>query len=226
MGAPREGEGTAVAETTRTARREATRQRVLDAARVVFAERGVFGASIEDICDEGGFTRGAVYSTFADKEDVLEALVEREHDRLFAHLDASFDAADREIAGAPDLAAAIGGVVDRILRSLPLERQLSLVQTELEIHAIRRPEGAAPFLAANDRFRARIGELIVEAMRRHGREPIVPAADITDTVLAIAERSVRRALLGFDGGDPDALATSVLPHVLLALSRPRAAVRG
>ena len=33
----------------RSARREATRQRVLDAARVAFAEKGVFGATIEDI---------------------------------------------------------------------------------------------------------------------------------------------------------------------------------
>jgi hypothetical protein len=55
-------------------------------------------------------------------------------------------------------------------------------------------------------------------MRRHGWAPIVSAADITDTVVAIVERSVRRAAIAGAGADPDALASAVLPHVLLALS--------
>ena len=71
-----------VVEEPRSARREATRQRILDAARVVFAEKGVFGASIEDICEQAGFTRGAVYSNFADKDDILRAVIEREHQAL------------------------------------------------------------------------------------------------------------------------------------------------
>jgi len=208
----------AVAEEPRSARREATRQRILDAARIVFAEKGVIGATIEDICEQAGFTRGAVYSNFVDKEDVLQAVVDREHERLLAHLDASFEDVDREIAEAPDLESAIAGVVDRLLRSIPLDRQLALVQAELEIHAIRRPDTAGPFVAANDRFRERIGAFIVEAMRRHGRAPVVSAADITDTVVAIVERSVRRAAIAGGGADPDAMASAVLPHVLLALS--------
>lgn len=43
----------------RSPRREATRQRILDAAREVFAERGVIGGTVEDICERAGFTRGA-----------------------------------------------------------------------------------------------------------------------------------------------------------------------
>src|SRR5512139_646545 len=76
----------------RSARREVTRQRVLDAAREVFAERGVIGGTVEDICEAAGFTRGAFYSNFADKADVVRALLAREHGRLLEHLDATFDA--------------------------------------------------------------------------------------------------------------------------------------
>ena len=74
----------------RSARREATRQRVLDAAREVFAERGVIGGTVEDICERAGFTRGAFYSNFVDKDDVLRALIAREHARLIAQVDAGF----------------------------------------------------------------------------------------------------------------------------------------
>ncbi len=207
-------------EHARSARREATRQRILDAAREVFAERGVFGGTVEDICERAGFTRGAFYSNFVDKDDVLRALVAREHTLLLEHLNASFDLVDQEVAEAPDLALVLASIVDRILRSIPVDRQLSLVQTELEIHAIRRPDLSREFVEANHRFRERIGDFIDEAMRRHGRELLVSPADITDTMVAVAERSVRRALLAGGDADPDAMASAVLPGILLALSRP------
>ena len=205
----------------RSARREATRQRVLDAAQEVFAERGVIGGTVEDICEHAGFTRGAFYSNFTDKNDLLDALVEREHTRLLEHLDASLALVDRELAEATTLEAALGSIVARILRSIPVDRQLSLIQTELEIHAIRRPDLSRRFVETNDRFRERIGAFISETMGRYGRELLVSQADITDTVVAVAERSVRRALLEGDGADTDAMSSAVLPGVLLALSRPR-----
>jgi AcrR family transcriptional regulator len=219
-GATPAGSADATGDAHRSPRREATRQRILDAAREVFAERGVIGGSVEDICERAGFTRGAFYSNFSDKDDVLDALVEREHTSLLAHLDASFVEVDREVEEAESLVAVLSGIVDRILRSIPVDRQLSLIQTELEIFAIRRPEHARRFLETNNRFRERIGALIDEAMRRYGRELLVDPSVITDAIVAIAERSVRRALLAGGGADPDAMASAVLPGLLLALSRP------
>jgi AcrR family transcriptional regulator len=205
---------------TGSLRREATRQRIIDAAREVFAESGVIGGTVEEICERAGFTRGAFYSNFADKEDVLKALVEREHATLLEHLDASLALVDQELAAAPDLATAVASIVDRILRSVPVDRQLSLVQTELEIHAVRRPELARPFLEANDRFRAKIASFIEAAMARNGLELTVDPVDVVDASVAVVERSVRRALLAGAGADPDAMARAVLPAMLLALSRP------
>jgi AcrR family transcriptional regulator len=210
----------AAGDAPRSARREATRQRILDAAREVFAEMGVIGGTVEDICERAGFTRGAFYSNFTDKDDVVDALVEREHGRLLQHLDAAFPQVDREIAEAEDLATALGGIVYRILGSIPIDRQLTLIQTELEIFAIRRPDQAGRFLEINSRFRERISRLIEEAMHRYGRELLVDPAMITDSIVAIAERSVRRALLAGEGADPDAMASAVLPRLLLAVSSP------
>ncbi len=204
----------------RSPRREATRQRILDAAREVFAEMGVIGGTVEDICERARFTRGAFYSNFTDKDDVLAALVDREHATLLDHLDASLALVDQELAGAPDLGAAIASIVDWILRSIPVDRQLSLVQTELEIHAVRRPDLARPFLEANERFRSRMVVVIEAAMARNGLELAVDAADLVDASLAVTERSVRRALLAGGDADPDAMARAVLPAMLLALSRP------
>ena len=203
-----------------SARREATRQRVIDAAREVFAERGVIGGTVEDICERAGFTRGAFYSNFADKEDVLEALFVREHARRVKHLDASLALVDQELAGAPDPGTGVASIVDRILRSVPADRQPWLVQAELEIHAVRRPDLVRPFLDASDRLRARIAVFLEAAMARNGRRLIVDPLDVVDASVAVVERSVRRALLAGRGADPDAMARVVLPAMLLALSRP------
>ena len=64
-----------------TARRAQTRERLLAAAVAVFADRGINGASVEEICEAAGFTRGAFYSNFADKSELVLALLEAQHDR-------------------------------------------------------------------------------------------------------------------------------------------------
>jgi AcrR family transcriptional regulator len=205
----------------RSARREVTRQRILDAAREVFAENGVIGGTVEDICERAGFTRGAFYSNFADKDEVVDALVEREHERLLGHLEASFAGLDRAVADAGgDLAGICAALVDQLLRSIPIDRQVSLVQTELEIFAIRRPDQAGRFVAINLAFRERIARFLEDGMRTLGRELLVDRVYLTDAIVAIAESSVRRALLTGPDADPDAMASAVLPGLLLALSKP------
>jgi AcrR family transcriptional regulator len=62
---------------TQTERREETRERVLAAAARVFAQRGFDATSLEAIADEAGFSRGAVYYNFADKEELFLELLDR-----------------------------------------------------------------------------------------------------------------------------------------------------
>ena len=66
---------------SRTQRKEMTRELLLDAAIDVFAEKGYDGASLDDVADAAGFTKGAVYSNFTRKSDLFRALLEREASR-------------------------------------------------------------------------------------------------------------------------------------------------
>src|SRR5579862_9367638 len=54
---------------------------VLDAARRVFLARGYHAATLEEIAEEAGFSRGAVYSRFESKADMFIALL---RDRITA----------------------------------------------------------------------------------------------------------------------------------------------
>ncbi len=53
---------------------EKTRQHILDAALNVFCKKGFVRATLKDIADDAGVTRGAIYWHFKDKVDLLEVL--------------------------------------------------------------------------------------------------------------------------------------------------------
>src|SRR5258708_30682530 len=61
---------------TRDRRRQQTRDVLIAAATEVFAKRGYEGASLEEIAETAGFTRGAIYKNFAGKEELFFAVTD------------------------------------------------------------------------------------------------------------------------------------------------------
>ena len=54
----------------------------------MFVEKGVAAASVESIAEAAGYTRGAFYSNFEGKAEVLRELLQRDHDQAQANLSA------------------------------------------------------------------------------------------------------------------------------------------
>lgn len=67
----------------RNAHPEVTRQRILDAAEKLFAQKGYERTTIQDILDElEDLSKGAIYHHFKNKEAMLHALVDSDNERL------------------------------------------------------------------------------------------------------------------------------------------------
>ncbi|MFK4448421.1 AcrR family transcriptional regulator [Caballeronia udeis] len=64
---------------TREQAREQTRQRLLDASQIIFTKNGFVAGSVEEIVLAAGYTRGAFYSNFHSKQELLISLVKRDH---------------------------------------------------------------------------------------------------------------------------------------------------
>jgi AcrR family transcriptional regulator len=62
----------------------ATRAALLDAATEVFARHGLAGATLDEIAETAGFTRGAVHHHFVSKEDLFLAVIRRRDEELLA----------------------------------------------------------------------------------------------------------------------------------------------
>jgi TetR/AcrR family acrAB operon transcriptional repressor len=95
----------------------ATRNALLDAAERVFYEKGVSRASLGDIAQAAGATRGAIYWHFKDKVDLFHAMMER----VTLPIESAYGActAGGGVAGegaAPASLARLRGVVEGVLR--------------------------------------------------------------------------------------------------------------
>jgi AcrR family transcriptional regulator len=71
---------------TRQDSREETRQHLLDAAQRLIAKKGLSTASVEDIAEAAGYTRGAFYSNFGSKDDLFLELLRRDHNETHVQL--------------------------------------------------------------------------------------------------------------------------------------------
>ena len=73
------------------AQRKPTKERLLDAAEDVFAERGYDAASLADVADRVGIRPQAIYNHYAGKWALYEAVLERLLDPLLETLDRALD---------------------------------------------------------------------------------------------------------------------------------------
>ena len=69
-----------------------TREALMEAAARLFEAKGLAATSITDIVDEAGYTTGALYSNFANKEELFVAVLERQVATEMATLQAALTA--------------------------------------------------------------------------------------------------------------------------------------
>jgi TetR/AcrR family fatty acid metabolism transcriptional regulator len=67
------------------------RQRIIDAAVKVFAEKGFYNAKVSEIAQESGVANGTIYLYFANKDDILISLFEQEMKRIIARMKAEIE---------------------------------------------------------------------------------------------------------------------------------------
>jgi AcrR family transcriptional regulator len=123
----------AVEKWTPERRRERTRTALLDAAAEVFAKRGFNGASLDEIAETAGYTRGAIYKHFEGKDDLFYAVMNRVNERSLAMFGERF-AIDHE-------ALRDVQTITQLWRdAFTLDSHLYALVLEAQLYALRNPE--------------------------------------------------------------------------------------
>ncbi|HEV3352745.1 MAG TPA: TetR/AcrR family transcriptional regulator [Acidimicrobiales bacterium] len=160
-------------------RRELTRSHLLAAAAQVFAEKGFHAATLDQIADAAGFSKGAVYSNFASKDELFLALIRQQGDSM---VDAYAEVGDGEGQTASEHIAALADVYLRLQTDLTQSWALT---TEFDLYALRNP-GVLEGLRAGNRA---VHEHVVDLLRAHfdadGVDPPLPVEDLASLYIAI-----------------------------------------
>ncbi|MFY9926795.1 MAG: TetR/AcrR family transcriptional regulator [Streptosporangiaceae bacterium] len=185
---------------SRAEQNDRNRALLLAAALRVFLARGYHAATLEQIADEAGFSKGVVYSRFASKADMFLALLtERIAER------AAQNAAAGQLARPGDLAALLA-LAWQAERAAPGWR---LLVTEFRVHAARDPQLSRRYAAAHARTVDGIAGVLASIAGRNGQALAVPARQLAELLLAIETGLALEQL-----ADPGAVSLAQLPSVL------------
>jgi AcrR family transcriptional regulator len=180
---------------SRSEHNERNRALVLAAARRVFLACGYHAATLDEIADEAGFSRGVVQSRFGNKADLFLALLEeRIAERAAQHARLA-----QGLAGTEGM---------RMLREHATqrnraERDWGLLLIEFRVHAARDPELNRRYAAAHARTRQALAGVITGLYERAGEPPPYPPEEMAQLVLTV-EAGIRIE----QAAEPEGSATS------------------
>ncbi len=195
------------AKLTRERRRELTRDALLDAARHVFAQRGFAGASLEEIAETAGFTRGAIYKNFANKEELFFMVFERGIEHQLEAFSAAF--APQPMLDDVAKAAATWRNV------LAHDEEWLAFNLEFRLYALRNPKVRARFADEQRRTRSLIARYIEEQTENFGLTLKLPADTIATILDATSVGFLEDALITNDDAQPyEAFLRLIVPAIV------------
>jgi AcrR family transcriptional regulator len=198
-----------------TARRQATRAKILAAAEEVLAERGFHGASVEDICERASFTRGAFYSNFASKDELVVDLLDQHTRAVLARIAAL---ADQPALTLEEVLESVFAIVNE----RPAQRRRwHLLSAEFALHALRDPAAGRVWAAQQASVRHELGRLVEQIVADRGLRLAIPTDDFVVAAVAIVNAGATGRLLG-GRPRPSGVEQTVLPRLVAAATEPLA----
>ena len=179
----------------RQTQKEATRNRVIDAARELFDSQGYQGTTIREIARQAGVSVGSVFTTFASKGEILSQVMEDRLDGLYAELDQVV----------PNLR---GSTADRLRSIFAIHFSFEARRTRLFLAHIAAAydwtlsPGARP-MGRNPKLVGIIRDCIVKGVAEDDVDPSLDPQEAVDLLMAAYVWIYRMAAL--DGADAEAM---------------------
>ncbi|CAB3630984.1 TetR family transcriptional regulator [Achromobacter xylosoxidans] len=164
---------------TREQSRDQTRQRLLDAAQSIFLSKGFVAASVEDIAEQAGYTRGAFYSNFSSKSELFLQLLKRDHENVMADMRAIFEGGESR----SQMEARVLDYYSAHFR----ENDCFLLWMEGKLQAARDPDFRVGFVACLRELRAATTEYIRQFSAQVGTPLPLPAEQLAVGLLALSD---------------------------------------
>lgn len=185
---------------TRTARAEGRDGRavLLEAAMEVFAQRGYRDASVDDIAERAGYSKGAIYFYFSGKDDLLFALLEERVDRPMREaiklLESAPPADDMAVEANRHFVELVSG-----------QRELLLLDHEYRSQAIRDSRLRARYVRREAKLRSALAKGLQARLKHLGAPPLAAPERVATALLSLAFGLAQEKLI-----EPDAVPDDLL----------------
>jgi len=191
----------------RVERRDA-RHELLRAAADVFAERGFRDASIDEVAERAGYSKGAVYWHFASKGDLFFALVEEHVDRPTREMIELLESAPAERDMAPEASR-------RFAELLAGQREWLLLDNEYWSQAVRDPDLRRRYAKRRRELRAALGRALTARAGTLGAGQIgIEPERVATAIMALSIGLAQQALV-----DPRAVPDDLLGETIVLVYR-------
>lgn len=178
-----------------SARRQATRERLMVAAVELFGERGVLGSSVEEICERAGFTRGAFYSNFESKDELCLDVLRRKGEQYLSAMQSAIEVIPDVPGPADGTERLIRDAVAVFLEAQPKKVAELVTMMELRLHALRTPGLRQGWLAVHEGISESVSGLLDIALGRVGATLTIPTPQVIELLGAVYENTVSLSLL-------------------------------
>jgi AcrR family transcriptional regulator len=192
--------------------RAQTRARLLQAASEVFAERGYDRASLDDVAAAAGLTKGAVYSSFAGKDELFYALMA---ERIGERLALVAEAVDRQ--STPDSMTSDAG--SGLVELISSQADWHLLFIEFWARAVRDPSRREGFARHRRAAREVIARFLEQQAAQVGVDLPAPADQLAVAVLALSNGIAIEHLADPENIDPSTFG-AILGLLLQGLAAP------
>lgn len=210
-------------ESAGTRRKENTRAKLVRASLDVFVEKGIDGATVDDLVKAAGFTRGAFYSSFSSKEEVFIALFDEVTAELMAIANSSVESAVADVEADEScsiLEADDAQVMLAVFEGIrPFGRQWYLLYSDAIARSLRDETLRTELAEQRERMRNQIGALLATRLEASGERALLPVEDLAQLLMGIfIDLLVREQL---EGRDVTQLAATTILGTLRAFIAPK-----
>lgn len=210
-------------ESAGTRRKENTRAKLVRASLDVFVEKGIDGATVDDLVKAAGFTRGAFYSSFSSKEEVSIALFDEVTAELMAIANSSVESAVADVEADEScsiLEADDAQVMLAVFEGIrPFGRQWYLLYSDAIARSLRDEALRAELAEQRERMRNQIGALLTTRLEASRERALLPVEDLAQLLMGIfIDLLVREQL---EGRDVTQLAATTILGTLRAFIAPK-----
>lgn len=204
-------------------RRLRTRRRLVEAAAEVFVAGGLQAASVEAVCAQAGFSRGAFYSNFESKEQLFLAVLADQYERRAERLaqNSQLLAPQFEQAEALLSVQAATQLIDDYFAPTGEEPTWFALETEFMLLAMRDPSIAPGLTEFLEHSRGQLAQLVEPLVTAAGRRFTLPVDHAVAALAGIYERALMiTALAGPDAPEGLGELGGRLAELLFALTEP------